>query len=116
LASEDAQRELSEVLGRPQADDILKATLSKIDLNSVGICNEHQKLNPGRFALWARMVFSALVDADFLDTEAYLDGRKAEARKGGGDLRPLRNELSAYLAAFGEPNSVVNHIRSEILT
>lgn len=36
LTGQDAQRELSEALARPQADDILKATLSGIDLNSVG--------------------------------------------------------------------------------
>lgn len=115
LAGEDAQRELSEALARPQADDILKATLAGIDLNSVGICNEHQKLNPGRFALWVRMVFSALVDADFLDTEAYIDGRRAEARRGECDLRPFRDELNAYLAAFGEPKTAVNRIRADVL-
>ena len=116
LASEDAQRELSEALARPQADDILKATLSGIDLSSMAICNEHQKLTPGRFALWVRMVFSALVDADFLDTEAYMDGGKTAARQGANDLRPLLNELSAHLAFFGEPNTAVNRIRAEVLT
>ena len=116
LANEDAQRELSEALAPPQADDILKATLSEIDLNSVGICNERQKLNPGRFAIWVRMVFSALVDADFLDTEAYMDDRKAQARRGDSDLQPLRYELGAYLAALGEPKTAVNRIRAEVLT
>lgn len=115
LTSEDSQREFSEALAHPQSDDILKAALSNIDLNSVGICNEHQKLNPGRFALWVRMVFSALVDADFLDTEAYMDGRKSEARRGECDLRPFRDELNAYLAAFGEPKTAVNRIRAEVL-
>jgi CRISPR-associated endonuclease/helicase Cas3 len=115
LASEEAQREFSEALARPQADDILKAALSNVDLNSVGICNEHLKLNPGRFALWVRMVFSTLVDADFLDTEAYMDGRKAEARRGEWDLRALNGELNAYLAAFGEPKTAVNRVRSEVL-
>ena len=70
LMSKDAQRELSEALDRPQADDILHASLPGVDLSSVAISNEHQKCTPGRFALWVRMVFSALVDADFLDTEA----------------------------------------------
>ncbi len=116
LEHEDAQRELSEALARPQADDILKATLPGIDLHSLAITNEHQKLTPGRFALWARLVFSALVDADFLDTEAYMDDRKADSRRGESDLRPLRNELNAYLSAFGEPKTAVNRIRSEVLT
>jgi len=30
------------------------------------------------FALWVRMLFSSLVDADFLDTEAFMDGERAE--------------------------------------
>lgn len=115
LSGKDAQRELSEALARPQADDILKATLANIDLNSLGICNEHQTLNPGRFALWVRMVFSALVDADFLDTEAYMDGQRTDARRGECDLRPFRDELNAYLAAFGEPKTAVNRIRAEVL-
>ncbi len=115
LASEDAQRELSEALARTHSDDILNATLPRIDLNRVGICNEHQTLNPGRFALSVRMVFSALVDADFLDTEAYIDGRKAEARRGESDLRPLRDELNGYLAAFGKPKAAVNRVRAEVL-
>ena len=116
LEGEDAQRELSEALAHSQADDILHATLPGIDLHSVAITNEHQKLTPGRFALWVRMVFSALVDADFLDTEAYMDGRKTEARKGERDLRPLLSELSVYLGSFGEPKTAVNRIRSEVLT
>lgn len=115
LEGEDAQRELSEALARSQADDILHATLPGIDLHSVAITNEHQKLTPGRFALWVRMVFSALVDADFLDTEAYMDGRKTEARKGESDLGPLLSELSVYLASFGEAKTAVNRIRSEVL-
>ena len=116
LEGEDAQRELSEALERPQANDILHATLPGIDLNGLAITNEHKNLTPGRFALWVRMVFSSLVDADFLDTEAYMDGRKTEARKGESDLRPLLSELSVYLGSFGEPKTAVNRIRSEVLT
>lgn len=116
LISKDAQRELSEALARPQADDILHASLAGVDLSSMAISNEHQKLTPGRFALWVRMVFSALVDADFLDTEDYMDGRKAQTRRGGSDLRPLQEELSAYLAAFGEPRTAVNRTRAEVLS
>jgi CRISPR-associated endonuclease/helicase Cas3 len=115
LAGEDAQLELAEALARPQVDDIVKATLLGIDLNSLGICNEHQKLNPGRFALWVRMVFSALVDADFLDTEAYMDGGQAQAHRGTVDLRVLRDTLNAHLAAFGEPLTPVNRIRAQVL-
>jgi CRISPR-associated endonuclease/helicase Cas3 len=115
LASEETQREFFEALERPQADDILQATLSDVDFNSMGITNEHEMRNPGRFALSVRMVFSALVDADFLDTEAYMDGRKTLARRSEYDLGSLRGELTAFLAAFGEPRTAVNQIRDEVL-
>ena len=118
LASDDAQRELSETLERPQADDILHAPLTDIDpskLDSMGITNEHDKCTPGRFALWVRMAFSALVDADFLDTEAYMDAGKTETRRGESNLQPLLKKLNAHLASFGAPNTMVNRIRSDIL-
>lgn len=115
LESADALHELAETLGRKQADDILFAQLPDIDVGELAIGNEHEKRAPGRFALWVRMVFSALVDADFLDTEAYVNESKADARKGDGDLRPMLTALEAYLAAFGEPTTAVNRIRTEVL-
>lgn len=63
------------------------------------------------------MIFSCLVDADFLDTEAYYN--KIEQRKalrGGAQpsLIALRERLDAYLATFS-PSSAVNCLRAEVL-
>ena len=55
--------------------------------------------NPLACSLWIRMLFSALVDADFLDTEAYLNGEKAQARQGFASLADYAQQLDAHLDA-----------------
>lgn len=67
--------------------------------------------------LWLRMLFSCLVDADFLDTEAFMDNDKAAARDGYLDLSSLLDDFDKYMAekyAFVEATPV-NAIRAEIL-
>ena len=67
--------------------------------------------------LWLRMLFSCLVDADFLDTEAFMDGDKAAARSGYRDLPSLLSDFDQYMAnksATAEATPV-NVIRADIL-
>ena len=47
------------------------------------------------------MLFSALVDADFLDTEAFMNGGKADARDGFAPLDHYRSQLDAHAGANG---------------
>lgn len=42
-----------------------------------------------QFSLFIRMVYSCLVDADFLDTEAFMEEKKADYRKGYPSLQEL---------------------------
>lgn len=69
------------------------------------------------FALWVRMLFSALVDADFLDTEAFMDEGKARARGTWPELPTLRASLNVYMAqlATNAPDTPVNRLRARIL-
>lgn len=55
--------------------------------------------NPLACALWIRMLFSALVDADFLDTEAFMDAGRAKVRDGFAPLPHYLGLLDAHLAA-----------------
>jgi len=58
-------------------------------------------LNKKRFgfqlSFFIRMVFSCLVDADFLDTEAFIDSDKSLWRKGYPDLSEMDNRLTSAL-------------------
>lgn len=67
-------------------------------------------------SLWVRMLFSCLVDADFLDTESYMDPDKASLR---GEYAPLKtllerfNEFNLNLDRSSS-NTKVNEIRRKV--
>lgn len=65
--------------------------------------------------LWLRMLFSCLTDADFLDTEAFMDGRKTATRAGYLDLPELLSAFNNYMAGKARTDTPVNIIRSSIL-
>lgn len=68
--------------------------------------------------MWTRMVFSALCDADFLDTEAFYDSARA-AERAPQNLTPstLKARLDVALEALASaaPDTEVNRVRAEIL-
>ncbi len=70
-----------------------------------------------RLHFFTRMLFSALVDADFLETEAFYDhveGRESP-RGWRGSLEDLRAALDAHLARFAKPQGRINELRAKIL-
>ena len=70
-----------------------------------------------QLALLARMVFSCLVDADFVDTDNFyrqIEGRAPRPERQGPALAALRERLDAYLARFPREGGI-NPLRSEIL-
>jgi CRISPR-associated endonuclease/helicase Cas3 len=68
-------------------------------------------------ALWLRLLFSCLVDADFLDTEVFMDGEKNVNRQGFGELKDLLGIFNVYMAELTEnaDKTTVNRIRAEVL-
>lgn len=67
--------------------------------------------------LWLRMLFSCLVDADFLDTERFMNVAQADTRSGYRDLPDLLTDFDQYMenkSASAEPTPV-NTIRAGIL-
>lgn len=67
--------------------------------------------------LWTRFLYSALVDADFLDTEQFYEARKAEARRGKEDLSSLLRVLESHMEELGrgKDETPVNRARGRIL-
>lgn len=80
-----------------------------------------KKAKSFRLGFLTRMLFSALVDADYLDTERYYDqfedaaNQRAHTRKREvPSLEILRDQLDAFLQRF-DADTEVNRIRADIL-
>lgn len=73
---------------------------------------------PEGLALWIRLVFSCLVDADFLDTEAFYDSERTGLRR---QAYPSLEQLASALRKFhGQiaqqaADTKVNRIRADVL-
>jgi CRISPR-associated endonuclease/helicase Cas3 len=67
------------------------------------------------FALWLRMLFSCLIDADFLDTEAHFDAGKPAKREGFPTLPAMQHAFDAHMAALPVADTPVNTLRADIL-
>jgi CRISPR-associated endonuclease/helicase Cas3 len=70
---------------------------------------------------WVRMLYSALVDADFLDTEAFHDisagNRHVQNRSMGEPLVQLKDKFDRYMTKKQEESddTPINRIRAEVL-
>lgn len=69
------------------------------------------------FHLWIRMLYSCLVDADFLDTEAFMNPDQAKIRGNICDFDFLSHKLDEHLAGLMQkaPDTPVNRVRAEVL-
>ena len=104
---------------RLQRGDLLdKVPLTGIPAEIVNPNMPSQKAKPGSDgALWIRMLFSCLVDADFLDTEIFMEPGKASRRE---DYPPLSDLLPLFEKYMKEKTgsaakTPVNQMRAEIL-
>ena len=110
LDSVDSRAELNEALAENPPADILDHGTFTLDLRAI----------PGGkdgFALWVRMLFSCLVDADFLDTEAYMDLGKSAQRGNWPDVQNLLEQFDNFMTdktASADPTPV-NQLRADIL-
>lgn len=106
-----ARREghLDEVLGAKPPRAILDAD----DLKP----SSRPKGNAEELHLWLRMLFSCLVDADFLDTEAYMAPVKTAQRRTYPAIDELLARFSVYMEALRARASAtaVNALRARVL-
>jgi len=107
-----SREELAESLAESPPDEILDPG----ELNPAAALRAIPGGKNG-FALWVRMLFSALVDADFLDTERYMDPDKFVRRNTWPtleELTPLFDTYMIKLASQAKPTDV-NTLRADIL-
>lgn len=65
------------------------------------------------FSFFNRMLFSCLVDADFLDTERFVNDGRVQ-RGGFASMQELHTRFFSYYAKFGNPTTPINEKRQEI--
>jgi CRISPR-associated endonuclease/helicase Cas3 len=65
--------------------------------------------------LWLRMLYSALVDADFLDTEAFFNPQRTSQRGSIVGISDLKTEFDRFMDEMVVEPSDVNTVRSEVL-
>ena len=78
-------------------------------------------LNPRNYHLWVRMLFSTLVDADWLDTEAFMSPDRAAKRRIFPSMKELSERFNTWMAREILPKakshpSELNTIRGQILS
>lgn len=120
-------------LAEAETDSVVADTLNRFDefvgpppfpLSTAGPpwCDERPITKVGQSAflrdiemLW-RFVFSALVDADWLDTEAHFDRERASTRRPDRPLEGLPGRLDQRRSRLlaGQPDSPVNRARTQI--
>lgn len=68
--------------------------------------------------MWIRMLFSCLVDADFLDTEVFMNPDKAMNRASKVSIMQMLDCFNKHMCSFavGNEQTKLNTIRNEILT
>ena len=110
LAASDSQTEFQQALAEHPPANILDSTGFAPSLAQV----------PGGapgFALWVRLLFSCLVDADFLDTEAHFDGTQTGQRQGFPGMPALLTTFDTFMAgkAALATATPVNILRADVL-
>ncbi len=104
--------------GMAEYDDAIQEDIPKKILE--GICPELPSLvsSSEHIALWIRMLFSCLVDADFLDTELYMSPKKSGQRSGELSVELLHERFAESMAdmKLKSENSSINDLRNGVLS
>jgi len=106
----DSRDEFNEALMQHPPTDILDHGAFVPDLRTM-------PGGKGGFALWVRMLFSCLIDADRLDTEAYMDAGKSAQRSGWPNIQTLLEQFDRFMVSktnAADPTPV-NQLRADIL-
>lgn len=101
--------------------EFLDKIRSAIPLNLLETINLNlpvgKTIDPKQIHLWIRMLFSCLVDADYLDTERFMNPESFEKRGKYGSIEKLNTLFDCHMRQLIEnaPDSKVNSIRKKVL-
>lgn len=85
----------------------------EITLPQAGVPAFIRKQSGPEWVFFTRMLYSCLVDADFLDTEAFMEGQSRAASE--TFVEQLWDKLQNYLSGWFPPKGELNRHRCEIL-
>lgn len=66
-----------------------------------------------RLSYWTRMLYSCLVDADFLDTERFMNGDLGRGQH--DDIPALVQRLNSYISRWKDPKTELDKLRCRML-
>lgn len=96
-------------LAEAKAGGVPEDLLSRVDLPRPPITEASE------VHLWLRMLFSAVVDADFLDTERFMDAGRGELRGGFPSIAALSDAYDRYMVErFAHAATTVHALRSQV--
>lgn len=98
--------------------ELLKSIKDAIPENITAQPFPKERPRPGTDpALWIRMLFSCLVDSDFLDTEAFISFNKGHLRGGYPPLADLLSRFEVFMKEKldGAQDTPVNRLRAQVL-
>ena len=114
-----ALRERIEEDGIPEIDDTWKDEIALPGLTDPGMTLRSTEYRGFSLTLLCRMIFSALVDADYLDTEAYYDNLRGHGNPRGEypSVKVLAERASRYLdnKELGSDITPLNDLRRRVL-
>jgi len=70
--------------------------------------------DPRSTEIFLRMAFSALVDADYLDTEAHLKGQNARSRGSTATMQDLWERFESHHASMPRRDDAVSAVRTDV--
>jgi len=107
----------SEIAKLTKISDELTTELTKNVKMPVAVPEFIFKRKYAHFHLWIRILYSCLVDADFLDTERFMDPEKFDHRGKHSSVTDLKKLFDAHMNSLteGSARTLVNRIRSDIL-
>lgn len=115
IVEDDVSKKLLEM---PEVQEILSAPLPQsqpFGKNDLKKDNSQELFE--HFHLWIRMLYSCLVDADFLDTEQFMQPEQAGLRGNYASLVELKRRFDDFMAEKTKTArpSRINEIRSSVL-